>query len=96
MYVEDVDLCWRLRQAGWRIAYEPSGAVMHVHGASTARHPYRMIVEHHRSLARFAAKRWHGLKRLLLVPAVAFLATRAAFEMVAHALGRNGTSRGSG
>ena len=25
MYVEDVDLCWRLRQAGWDIRYEPPG-----------------------------------------------------------------------
>ena len=25
MYVEDVDLCWRLRRLGWRVAYEPGG-----------------------------------------------------------------------
>ena len=23
MYMEDVDLCWRLRRLGWRVAYEP-------------------------------------------------------------------------
>jgi N-acetylglucosaminyl-diphospho-decaprenol L-rhamnosyltransferase len=93
MYVEDVDLCWRLRQAGWRVAYEPGGTVVHVHGASTALHPYRMIAEHHRSLARFAAKRWRGAKRLLLVPATGFLVARAAFEMAAHALRRNRTAQ---
>ncbi len=27
MYMEDVDLCWRLRRIGWRVAYEPSGRV---------------------------------------------------------------------
>ncbi len=96
MYVEDVDLCWRLREAGWRVAYEPGGAVVHAHGASTARHPYRMILEHHCSLVRFAAKRWRGAKRLLVVPAAAFLAARAAFEMGAHAWGRNRTARVSG
>jgi N-acetylglucosaminyl-diphospho-decaprenol L-rhamnosyltransferase len=97
MYVEDVDLCWRLRDAGWRVAYEPGGSVVHVQGASTARHPYRMILEHHRSLARFAAKRWHGAKRLLLVPAAAFLALRAVGAMGAHALGwRGGQPRVSG
>ncbi len=73
MYVEDVDLCWRLRRIGWRVAYEPSGVITHVQGASAARHPYRMIVEHHRSIARFATKRWRGPKRLLLGPAAAFL-----------------------
>jgi N-acetylglucosaminyl-diphospho-decaprenol L-rhamnosyltransferase len=86
MYVEDVDLCWRLRHAGWRIGYEPGGTVVHVHGASTDRHPYRMIVAHHRSLLRFAARRWRGWRRVLLVPATLFLALRAAASALARAL----------
>lgn len=81
MYVEDVDLCWRLGNAGWRVAYEPGGCVTHVQGASTDRHPYRMIVEHHRSLLRFAGKRWHGWRRLLLVPAAAYLWARAGLAI---------------
>lgn len=81
MYVEDVDLCWRLRNAGWRVAYEPGGCVTHVQGASTDRHPYRMIVEHHRSLLRFAGKRWRGWRRLLLVPAAVYLWVRAGFAI---------------
>jgi N-acetylglucosaminyl-diphospho-decaprenol L-rhamnosyltransferase len=78
MYAEDVDLCWRLRSAGWRIAFEPAGRVMHVQGASTKLRPNRMIVAHHRSLLRFAAKRWRGGRRILLVPAAVFLGARAA------------------
>lgn len=77
MYMEDVDVGWRLRAAGWRVRYEPAGAVVHVQGLSTDRRPTRMILEHHRSSYRFAAKRWHGAKRLLLLPAAAFLAVRA-------------------
>jgi N-acetylglucosaminyl-diphospho-decaprenol L-rhamnosyltransferase len=34
MYSEDLDLCWRLRQAGWAVRYEPRAVVRHVHGAS--------------------------------------------------------------
>jgi N-acetylglucosaminyl-diphospho-decaprenol L-rhamnosyltransferase len=86
MYMEDVDLCWRLRRLGWRIAYEPGGRVIHVQGASTALHPYRMIAEHHRSVYRFAARRWQGPHRLLLIPAAGFLAVRALFDMAARAL----------
>lgn len=78
MYLEDVDLGWRLRRAGWRVRYEPAGVVVHVGGLSTARVPVRMVVEHHRSSLRFVAKRWHGVRRLLLVPAAVFLAARAA------------------
>jgi N-acetylglucosaminyl-diphospho-decaprenol L-rhamnosyltransferase len=88
MYVEDVDLCWRLRQAGWRIGYEPGGTVTHVQGATTAKHPYRMIAEHHRSLFRFADKRWRGPRRLALPFAAAFLALRAGLAMAEHALRR--------
>ena len=88
MYVEDVDLCWQLRQAGWRVGYEPGGVVTHVQGATTAKHPYRMITEHHRSLYRFASKRWRGPRRLALPFAAAFLAVRAALAMADHGLRR--------
>lgn len=84
MYVEDVDLCWRLRADGWRVRYDPSGVVEHAVGASTARHPYRMIVEHHRSLQRFAAKRWTGVRRLALPVSAAYLAVRAGFACLAR------------
>jgi len=86
MYVEDVDVGWRLRRAGWRVRYEPGGRVVHLQGLSTDRRPIRMIVEHHRSLYRFASKRWHGPARLLLVPAAAFLALRAGLAIAARAL----------
>ena len=32
---EDVDLTWRLRDAGWKIQYMPSGTVYHAHRSST-------------------------------------------------------------
>jgi len=97
MYSEDLDLCWRLRRLGWRIAYEPSGSVMHVQGVSTARHPYRMIVQHHRSVYRFAAKRWHGARRLLLAPTAVLLALRAGCAVIARALSpRRARAEGTG
>jgi N-acetylglucosaminyl-diphospho-decaprenol L-rhamnosyltransferase len=86
MYLEDVDLCWRLRRLGWRIGYDPAGGATHVQGVSTAAHPYRMIAEHHRSAYRFASRRWRGARRLLLIPAACFLAVRAVFDMAARLL----------
>jgi len=94
MYVEDVDLCDRLRARGWRVAYEPSAGVTHVQGVSTDRRPYRMIAEHHRSLARYAVKRWRGPKRVLLAPAVALLVARAGLAMAAHAWRSGSGARG--
>ena len=66
MYAEDVDICWRVRQAGWTVTYEPAARITHVQGASTDRHPYWMIAEHHKALLRFAARTTTGPKRLLL------------------------------
>jgi N-acetylglucosaminyl-diphospho-decaprenol L-rhamnosyltransferase len=66
MYLEDVDLCWRLSQAGWQVAYQPAASVTHVQGVSTDRHPYRMIAAHHRSLWLFAWRTTTGWRRALL------------------------------
>jgi N-acetylglucosaminyl-diphospho-decaprenol L-rhamnosyltransferase len=76
MYLEDVDLCWRLRKAGWRTRYEPRARVVHAIGRSTDQTPYRMIAEHHRSLLRYASKTATGPKRLLLPVIAAALAVR--------------------
>jgi GT2 family glycosyltransferase len=34
MYGEDVEWCWRIRQAGWRIAFVPAAVVTHLDGQS--------------------------------------------------------------
>lgn len=39
LYAEDVDLCLRLRAAGWRLRYEPRAEVTHVRGASGRTEP---------------------------------------------------------
>lgn len=66
MYMEDVDLCWRLGRAGWAIGYEPAAEVVHVQGVSADLHPYRMLVAHHRSLWVFARRTTTGPRRLAL------------------------------
>ena len=34
MHQEEIDLCWRLRRAGWRVRAEPASEVYHLGGAS--------------------------------------------------------------
>jgi N-acetylglucosaminyl-diphospho-decaprenol L-rhamnosyltransferase len=87
MYVEDVDLCWRLGQAGWRIGYEPSARVVHALGGSSRRVPYRMIAEHHRSLYRFVSKSSAGARRGMLPVVAAGLGVRTVAAWAHHALG---------
>jgi N-acetylglucosaminyl-diphospho-decaprenol L-rhamnosyltransferase len=96
MYVEDVDLCWRLHRAGWSVRYEPAASVTHLQGLSTARHPYRMIAAHHRSLLRFAARSSTGTRRALLPLVAAGLAVRTVLAWADHAYGsRRPSSRGA-
>ena len=52
MYVEDVDLCTRLRRRGWRVLFTPEVEVVHVGGVSTAR-SRRMFFEHAKSASRY-------------------------------------------
>lgn len=66
MYVEDLDLCWRLARQGWTAAYVPSASVEHLGGLSTGRRPYRMLVAHHVSTWRFARRSLTGPRRILL------------------------------
>ena len=95
MYLEDTDLCWRLRRAGWEVAYEPGGIVMHVQGASTSRRPYRMLLEHHRSAWRFARSRLTGPRAVLLPLAAVYFSARAVMAMAEHALQAARSRRGA-
>ena len=76
MYVEDVDLCWRAGRAGWKVAFDPAGRVTHAQGASSDLRPYRMIVEHHRSLLRFYRRTTTGAAAALVPLVAAGLAAR--------------------
>jgi len=56
LYEEDVDLCLRVRQAGWRILYTPAAVVMHHLGRSMEKIPALSRLEYDRSHLRFYAK----------------------------------------
>ncbi len=88
MYMEDVDLCWRLRRAGWKVGYEPGATVVHDIGRSTDQTPYRMIVAHHRSLWRYARRTSTGWRRALLPVIAVALVVRTGLAWVHRATRR--------
>ncbi|MGH9101122.1 MAG: glycosyltransferase family 2 protein, partial [Acidimicrobiales bacterium] len=96
MFAEDIDLCWRAGRAGWGVGVEPHAVVTHVHGASRRRHPYRMLVAHHRSALRFQARRAQGAERLALPAAAAVLGVRLGMALAEEALRRRGSGSGGG
>jgi N-acetylglucosaminyl-diphospho-decaprenol L-rhamnosyltransferase len=85
MYMEDLDLCRRIRGAGFEVAYEPAGGVIHVQGASTSQHPYRMLAQHHRSAWTFARRRLTGAAAVFLPFAALYLLVRCGLAMAEHA-----------
>jgi N-acetylglucosaminyl-diphospho-decaprenol L-rhamnosyltransferase len=85
MYMEDLDLCRRIRSAGFDVAYEPAGGVTHVQGASTSQHPYRMLAQHHRSAWTFARRRLTGAAAVFLPFAALYLLARCGLAMAQHA-----------
>jgi N-acetylglucosaminyl-diphospho-decaprenol L-rhamnosyltransferase len=87
MYLEDTDLCWRAHHAGWGLGFSGAAGVTHVHGASTARHPYQMMVAHHRSALRFTVRTTTGWRRAALPVAAVVLGVRMAMAAVRLALG---------
>lgn len=66
MYVEDLDLCWRLRAEGWQIGFCEGAEVTHEIGGSSSGSPRTLLVEHHRSAWQFAKTTSTGTKRWLL------------------------------
>lgn len=56
LYEEDADLCLRLRQAGWRIAFTPAAEVIHRLGSSMAKAPALSRIEYQRSHLRYYRK----------------------------------------
>jgi GT2 family glycosyltransferase len=60
LFFNDVDLCYRLKQAGWQIAYDPRVRVKHEGGASTRQIRAEAIRKSHEGLARFYEKHYRG------------------------------------
>jgi GT2 family glycosyltransferase len=57
MYWEDADLCFRIKQKGWKIFCVPEAKVIHYEGKSTNRKSSnRLIIEFNKSVYRFYRK----------------------------------------
>jgi GT2 family glycosyltransferase len=99
LYYEDVDLCWRLRAAGYVVRYEPRAVAVHDAGATTGHASARHIFYSERNrlltLMKNAPRRsaWLAVLRFPLSTlsiavhesrAVAWTRTRAYFSFLAR------------
>jgi N-acetylglucosaminyl-diphospho-decaprenol L-rhamnosyltransferase len=82
MYVEDMDLCTRLRAAGWEVWFSPELEIEHVGGTATAG-KRRMTLEHSRSIYWYFVKHQSPGWRVGLRP-FAWLALRLRAAVVSR------------
>jgi len=60
MYGEDLDLCYRLYQNGWKIAYVHSTSIIHYKGESTKRSSINEIKHFYEAMTIFSKKHYSG------------------------------------
>lgn len=66
LYFEDIDLCCRLRDKGWKLRYIPSARVFHYGGVSAESAPMENRIHYRSSQLRFYRKHNRGFSRSCL------------------------------
>ncbi len=56
MYWEDADLCYRIKQLGWKVYCVPEAMVIHYEGKSSPKKSSRLIIEFNKGVYRYYRK----------------------------------------
>lgn len=69
MYMDEVDLCKRVRMAGYKICFTPTISVTHLHRASSKDNPEQALTKELQGISYYLKKyysKWYGVLRLFL------------------------------
>ncbi|CAN7722525.1 glycosyltransferase family 2 protein [Paenibacillus sp. LjRoot153] len=80
MYGEDIDWCYRIKEAGWVNYYYPKTQIVHHKGASSRRKPYKIIYEFHRAMILFHNKHYRK-KYSWLTNAIVYIGIGVKFTL---------------
>ena len=58
MYGEDIDFCYRIKEAGWQIIYNGSAKIIHYKGSSSQKQKSKLIYEFYRAMYIFYNKHY--------------------------------------
>lgn len=79
MYCEDIDICYRSKQAGWKVFYYPYAAVIHYIGCGKNKASVRSIIFHHISMYKFFRK--HYCKNRIVFNILTFYGIMISFML---------------
>ncbi|NLV74544.1 MAG: glycosyltransferase family 2 protein [Chloroflexi bacterium] len=81
MYGEDIDLCYRIKQQGWRVMYYPQVTVLHIKGAASRKSSLRANLAFYDAMRIFHDKHYRsstpGLVNLAVDAGIKLLRARA-------------------
>jgi len=66
MYGEDIDWCYRIKEGGWSIVYNPTTSIIHYKGASSRKKPTKIVYEFHRAMYLFHKKHYAKKYRFIV------------------------------
>lgn len=83
-HYEEVDLCYRIREAGYKILYTPRAEITHLGGQSVGRFPVRFVIEALRNRYKYFYKHYgiRGAKRCKTVTQAHLMARRVGYGVV--------------
>ncbi|PKM92888.1 MAG: hypothetical protein CVU80_01005 [Elusimicrobia bacterium HGW-Elusimicrobia-4] len=65
-FLEETDLCYRLKSAGWKIVYLPGAGVIHLSGASVKKANFDGRKQYYTSILKFSRKHYSSFHGKLL------------------------------
>lgn len=66
MYGEDIDWCFRIKEAGYKVVYFPKVKIIHYKGASSRKKKYKTLYEFHRAMYLFYNKHYFKKYNILI------------------------------
>ncbi len=91
-HMEEIDLCWRLKQAGYQMLYTPKSVVYHKGGGTLSYQSPRKTYLNFRNGLSLLVKNEKGLKLLWLLPLRVVLDLVACLRFFVVGEGRNGVA----
>ena len=72
MYGEDIDMCFRIKQAGWKIVYYGKSKITHFKGASSKKQKSKLIYEFYRAMYIYY-KKHHANESSFIVNIIVYI-----------------------